>query len=304
MRSSRVRLRRLCPLVVLTAALALLPASASAAFHLTKVSEVFPAPSLPETAYIELQAFQAGQNIIAGHEVTVYDTSGVLAYTFTFPTNVPNAQTQRTVLLSGGSPPNGGSDDFTDPMLGTALDRTGGAACFDSIPVDCVAWGSITPAEAALLPGAVGTPAAPGGIQNGSSITRDISPGCATFLEAGDDTDISSTDFVVTTDKTPRPNTVAPTEVACGGGNDAPDTQIDQGPKKKTPKRSAKFRFSSPDAGASFECALDRKSFKPCSSPLKVKRVKIGKHTLSVRAVVGGTVDSSPATYRWKRKKG
>ena len=137
---------------------------------------------------------------------------------------------------------------------------------------------------------------------NGSSITRSIAPGCATLLEASDDTDDSATDFAVTSDKTPRPNSVTPTEKACGGGGGGggPDTDIDKGPKKKTSKTSAKFKFSSPDAGADFECSLDGKKFKACSSPLKLKKLKMGKHVLKVRAVVDGAEDGSPASYKWK----
>jgi hypothetical protein len=154
------------------------------------------------------------------------------------------------------------------------------------------------------MPGATGAPVAPTGIPNGSSITRSIAGGCATLLEASDDTDDSLADFAVTPDKTPRPNSVAPAEKSCGsgGGGAGPDTKIDKGPKRKTAKTSAKFKFSSPDRGADFECSLDRERFKPCSSPLKLKKLGKGKHVLAVRAVVDGVEDGSPATHRWKVK--
>lgn len=285
------------------AALALLaPSPAGASFHLMKVTEVYAGTGMMGTDdYVELQMYQSGQNLVSGHEITVYDSAGTNVYTFTFPANVPNAQTQRTILLGAGPLANGVNPDFEDPALAPALSKDGGAACFDAIPVDCVAWGGIS-AGIPLLPGAVGTPVAASGIPNGSSITRSIAAGCSTLLEAADDTDDSSADFAVTSERSPRPNTEAPTEKACGGGGggQGPDTDIDKGPKKRTTKTKAKFKFSSSVAGAEFECALDGAKFEGCSSPLKLKRLKPGRHALEVRAVVGGTEDDSPARYRWK----
>ena len=47
----------------------------------------------------------------------------------------------------------------------------------------------------------------------GQSLTRSISPGCATLLEETDDTDNSATDLALPT-PSPRPFPVAPTETA------------------------------------------------------------------------------------------
>lgn len=279
----------------------LLPSPAAADSHLIKVTEVYAGTGMSGTDdYVELQMFQAGQNLVSGREVSVYDAAGAKAYGFTFPSGVPNAQTQRTILLGAGPLANGVDPDFEDAALAPALSKNGGAACFDAIPVDCVAWGDITPAGLALLPGAAGNPVAPTGIPNGSSITRGIEAGCATLLEAGDDTDDSAADFDVTTDRTPRPNAATPTERSCSGGGGGPRTTIDRGPKKRTSKTKAGFRFSSPDEGAEFECSLDGARFEGCRSPLRLKRLKPGRHELEVRAVVAGVADGSPAAYRWK----
>ena len=81
-----------------------------------------------------------------------------------------------------------------------------------------------------------------------------------------------------------------------------PDTEITSGPKKKTSKKKAKFKFGSDDPGATFECSLDGASFKACSSPAKVK-VDFGKHKFQVRATdQAGNQDGSVAKYSWKRK--
>ncbi len=83
-----------------------------------------------------------------------------------------------------------------------------------------------------------------------------------------------------------------------------PETTIDKGPKRKSRKRKAKFRFSSNEPGSTFTCAVDRKPPAPCTSPLKLKRLKRGKHKLTVTATdAAGNADASPATYSWKVKK-
>ena len=281
------------------AAAALVPAGASAAFHLMKVSEVYPGTlACPDCSFVELQMYAGGQNLVGGHSVRVYSMSGAVVpvATSTFPSNAPNGQTQRTILVGDVSVP---GRDF-DGNFGTSIDAGGGAVCFDTI--DCVAWGAVN--TAALPAGAnVGTPAPP--IPDGSSLTRSIAPGCATLLEASDDTDNSTADFALIATETPRPNSVAPTEVACGGGGGTgePETIINKGPRKQTTKRKAKFKFSSPDAATGFECSIDGKPFTACSSPKKYKRLKRKKHTFEVRAIGAEGTDPTPATYKWKIRK-
>jgi secreted trypsin-like serine protease len=85
-----------------------------------------------------------------------------------------------------------------------------------------------------------------------------------------------------------------------------PVTTIDKGPKKtvKTSKSKAKAKFTfGADEPASFECKLDKKAYKACSSPKTVK-VKPGKHTFRVR----GTDDDANSTgaaakFSWKVKR-
>lgn len=83
----------------------------------------------------------------------------------------------------------------------------------------------------------------------------------------------------------------------------APETIKGKGPKRKITKRTARFTFSS-EPGATFRCALDRRPFRACKSPLKLKRLKRGKHTLRVAAVdAAGNVDPTPATWKFKVKR-
>ena len=88
-----------------------------------------------------------------------------------------------------------------------------------------------------------------------------------------------------------------------------PRTKLDKGPRSpvraKGGKATVKFRFSSPDAGSSFECRLVRLSvrkapgFRPCKSP-KTFIVRPGRYRFEVRAVNAGLTDGSPATRAFK----
>ena len=103
-----------------------------------------------------------------------------------------------------------------------------------------------------------------------------------------------------------------PTTGGGGSGGSAGETTIDKGPKRKIKTRrkkaKVKFKFSSPDPAAIFECALKRPRkqagkaparFTPCSSPRRYK-LKPGKYTFKVRATVGGVTDQTPARQKFK----
>ena len=85
-----------------------------------------------------------------------------------------------------------------------------------------------------------------------------------------------------------------------GCDHTAPQTRITKEPANKTAKHKVKYRFTSNEAGASFECKLDRKPYKRCNSPKKV-RVGEGKHKFAVRATDAvGNVDSTPDKDKFK----
>jgi hypothetical protein len=70
-------------------------------------------------------------------------------------------------------------------------------------------------------------------------------------------------------------------------------------PPRKGAGRTARFAFTADQAGASFQCKLDRKPFRPCRSPFK-QAVKPGPHSFQVRAVSPqGIADPTPATAHW-----
>lgn len=83
-----------------------------------------------------------------------------------------------------------------------------------------------------------------------------------------------------------------------------PQTKLSGKPRKRVKARRGKvrvtFKFRATEPGATFECKLDRKKFRPCSSPHRV-RVKSGKHTFLVRAIDrAGNVDTSPARHKFR----
>ena len=83
----------------------------------------------------------------------------------------------------------------------------------------------------------------------------------------------------------------------------APHTRITFAPAAKTRATHPVFRFtdSTGQPGTRFRCKLDRKSWKSCSSPLRLKRVSRGRHVLKIRAVNAvGAWESVPATRRFK----
>ena len=81
----------------------------------------------------------------------------------------------------------------------------------------------------------------------------------------------------------------------------APQTTITKKPAKKVTSKKVKFRFTSDDAGSTFQCQRDAKAWKPCASAYRFK-VGLGKHVFRVRAVdAAGNVDATPARYRFTR---
>jgi hypothetical protein len=81
-----------------------------------------------------------------------------------------------------------------------------------------------------------------------------------------------------------------------------PATSITGGPPSVTRDTTATFGFTSPAAGATFECRLDGGAFRPCTSPSTFADLTEAAHTFEVRAVVAGApagcaVDESPAVH-------
>ena len=282
--------------LALLALLILAPAT-QASSHLIKVREVYPGSTTnPDAEFIELQMYAAGQTQVGGRAIALYDPTGFLEVSGEFPADVANGEEQSTILITTFdalavfplSPDLIMSDNHVFPA--------GGAVCLED--VDCVAWGADFP-PSSMLPSPFGAPAP--AIPDGSSLTRSIAPGCPTMLEGTDDTNDSTTDFGFAA-PTPRPNSVAPTEIECPGGDlNPPNTKIRKGPKGKVEQTTVRFRFRSDEPSSTFECRLDRKEFRPCESPKELRRLGDGGHRFRVRATdASGNTDPTPAKRRFK----
>lgn len=305
MRRSAAR-TSLCALAFALFSAALAAAPAAATFHEISIREVYAGSTTqPNSQYVELQAWSAGQNFVADHSLTTYDASGKVTDTATFSTMVSNGVNQMTILLASPAAEAQFGVASDKALAGDALSPAGGAVCWEAL--DCVSWGDFS----GPLLGPAGPPAV--AIPDGMALRRTISPGCATLLEAGDDQDNSAADFSAVFPD-PRPNSAVPSEHACprsgggqsggsGGGVDqrAPQTILRHKPPKKTSDRTPTFRFGSNESKSTFQCKIDGKAFKACRSPFTSKALALGHHIFKVRARDrSGKLDRSPASYRFK----
>ncbi len=306
-----VHLRRLAVLAATVVTSLAFAASASADYSQVRISEVH-AGAGGVGDYVELQipAGVTGGNLLSAHYIYTY-SSGNPPYSETMiPANVTNGNEERTILISDGmgTLPGGVVPDMTAATLNVAT--TGGEVCLMDTPtvgIDCVAYGTI--AKPTPEPSPSGNILGFGGsvLNPGETLVRNISSGCATLFELSDDTDDSASDFAIGT-PSPRNNTTAPTEKACTGTENPPvtdttppNTKFKAKPPKATVDTTPKFKFSSTESGSTFQCRIDGKKFRKCTSPFTPKRLKPGKHTLRVRAIdVAGNVDKTPAKYKFR----
>jgi hypothetical protein len=215
-------------------------ASASATYHENLIREVHDS-STPNSDYVVLQAYSAGQNFVSGRQVVTYDGGGS-ALSHVLLSNVPNGANQATILVGGTGV---AGADATDP--GFNVVNTGGTVCFaegtaiisEPTGLDCVAYrGSNAATTFPLIPPAspYGTPLSLGGQDlTDKSIVRTISRGCPTLLDAADDTNNSAADFSASTTTNPRNNAAPITETPCPNPSTTPA-------KKKKCKKKKKHR--------------------------------------------------------------
>lgn len=293
------RWRARVALPLLTGAFLLFAAApAQATFHLIKVREVHPGAS--DDSYVELQMYAAGQSLLSGHAMTLYDAGGSLVHSSTFSASVPNSANQQTVLIGDTRVGEafGVAPDLIDSDL--TIGAAGGAACWNAggIPADCVAWGNFSGGAALQLATgtSAGSPVSPAGVTAGEAIRRTIEPGCPTLLEESDDSDDSATDFSEVT-PAPRNDSSPISEHTCAG---APNTAIDAKPPLRSNSISAEFTYEAPTA-TSYECKLDGATFSACplGGPKEYTGLADGSHTFQVRGVNASGPDPTPASYTW-----
>ena len=217
MRPGRKIVSLIASAAVLAAAL-IAAAPAGATFHEMSIRQIYIGEGAnPDDEFVQLQMWASGQNHVGGHSLTFYDKDGNLKtgmnVTVTFPADVPNGENNRSILIATPKAETHFSLIQSDVDI-VNLDRMasdGGAVCWAG--VDCVAYGAFNNTTLTSLPSATGNPAVLPGAN--ASLTRTIAPGCPTFLEAGDDTNDSATDFSSTSPPSPRNNASAILETPC-----------------------------------------------------------------------------------------
>ena len=188
--------------VVLAAAIlsGLAASPLSANFHFMNIVQVFGGPpAAPNAQYVMLQMWTAGQNVVGGHQLTVYNGDGSLAATLTFPPSpggdVANGANQATILIGTAE-----AQTFfgvTMDLLISPVSTTGqGLKICWAGTYDCVAIGDYTGSTTG-----VGLPFLMGDFST-LALTRRLDVctglGATPGLDQCDDTDNSATDFVLT----------------------------------------------------------------------------------------------------------
>lgn len=92
-----------------------------------------------------------------------------------------------------------------------------------------------------------------------------------------------------------EPPAPAPTPPVSPPPLGVPQTTISFGPPARTRDRTPTFRFSASPPGASFQCSVDGGSLRPCRSPFTTAPLRPGRHAVSIRAVLAGIPDPTPA---------
>ncbi len=141
--------------------------SAHASFHLMRITEVMGQyHGDPRIQYVELQMTSPGQNFVQGHKLVFQDAAGAKTGEVTFGANVASSAAGSNILV--------GTAAFAT-AFGVAVDLVlpegllspySGRVCFDTQPVDCVAYGAFTGSNTSF-----GTPAAGFPVDAGESLT-------------------------------------------------------------------------------------------------------------------------------------
>jgi len=83
-----------------------------------------------------------------------------------------------------------------------------------------------------------------------------------------------------------------------------PNTTITKRPPNRTRDEKAKFKFTSSEAGSTFQCRHMNGPWKACSSPKVYKGLGPGKHTFQVRALDKNlNTDPTPAKDTWRIRR-
>ncbi len=185
--------------------------------HAVKISEVYENGS---DEYIELTLEANGETLV-GKSLTTFDPAGNVFHDLPFLADRPNMQAQRKILVVDDDydSTNHGdvASDYADP-LPNMFPGPSASACImqGAVAIDCVVIGEPTIPAVALTSWSGDAALKPDGVDdNTMSLSRSITLGCPTALDAADDTNTAA-DWV---EGTPSPlnNAFVPAEVVCPG---------------------------------------------------------------------------------------
>ena len=160
-------------------------------------------------------------------------------------------------------------------------------------------------------------------ISGPSGLTRDRTPTFTFAVEDGATVNCTldgapvpcSADGFTTSRLTDGPHSLTVTQTDAAGNVSGPATRrvrIDATPprtiglrRRNSPfDRTPTFRFRSSEPGSTFQCKVDRGRFRACRSPYTTRRLRIGRHTLRVRAIDRvGNVDPTPLVRRFRVRR-
>jgi hypothetical protein len=206
--------------------------SARADHHLIMVRDVHRGTGGGPGDYVMLQMFADGQNInLPSHYIDILDSTGMASAEYPLPA-VANGGSQRTILIGNAVP----GADFNN--AGVIIPQNG-AVCYDELGgyngtngIDCVAWGTFTGTTHPLSSPGLPVALAGVGLAPGQTLLRTESRGCATALDAPDDTNNSAADFAIGGPQG-RNNATAPPETLCTTPGTGTGTTAKKCKKKK-----------------------------------------------------------------------
>src|ERR1700710_2299016 len=110
------------------------PGAALATFHEMSIREVYPGSLVqPESEYVELLMWAAGQNHVGGHLLKTYNAGGSATSTNAFAGDVPNGANQSTILLATPAAEAEFGVLADTGLAAGSLDPAGGAVCWENL---------------------------------------------------------------------------------------------------------------------------------------------------------------------------
>jgi large repetitive protein len=159
----------------------------------------------------------------------------------------------------------------------------------------------VTPSATPVPPTATSTPVAPSATPVPPTATSTpVTPSATPVTPSATPVTPSATPVPPTATSTAVPPTETPSATPTPADVTAPQTTLLSWPDLNSTSTSATFTFTSNEAGATYECALDGEPYADCTTPHQVSGLAAGSHTFAVRARdLAGNVDASPVTYTW-----